>query len=69
LQLGDHLWSVGKITADQQEKKGLEASLSSLPVTVFTASPADWDKAMIAARQSGSSNSIRTKLQKVSLQF
>ena len=73
LSLGDHLWSVGKPTSEQQEKKVLEAGLSpnqgglsSLPVTVFVASGLDWDNAQMTARQSDSTNNvIHPKLRKV----
>ncbi len=75
LGLGDHLWSIGKVTPEQQSRKDLEAGLSpnlgglsSLPVTVFAASPSEWDKAQVAARQpGGSNNSIHPKLRKVAL--
>jgi hypothetical protein len=65
LQLGDHLWSVGKATKDQQEKKDFEKVLqSSLPVTLFVVSSADWTKAQIAA---GVGNAIHPKARKVIL--
>ncbi len=65
LQWGDHLWSIGKETKDQQEKKDFEKVLqSSLPVTLFAVSSADWTKAQIAA---GVGNAIHPKLKKVTL--
>jgi hypothetical protein len=64
--LGDHLWSVGKPTSDPQEKKDFEKALSTLPVTLFVASDADWIKANIA-RNSGMTNVFRPKLRKVVL--
>jgi len=66
LQLGDHLWSVEKITGDQQEKKDLEKGLASLPVTLFVASDADWTKAVIA-KNSNTTPTFRPKLRKVVL--
>jgi hypothetical protein len=66
IQLGDHLWSVGKITSEQQGKKDLETGLQSLPVTFFAASPEEWTKAL-TARNPGSLNIIRPKLRKVLL--
>lgn len=65
--LGDHLWSVGKNTPEQQSRKDLEKGLSSLPVTFFAASPAEWDKAQLASRQSSSVNTIHPQLRKVLL--
>ncbi len=67
VQLGDYLWSVGTITAERQEKKDLEAGLQTLPVTLFAASPAEWAKALTAARAPGQSLGFRPKLRKVAL--
>jgi hypothetical protein len=66
LVLGDHLWSIGKITGNSQEKKDLEKGLSSLPVTLFAASDTDWVKANIA-KNSGMTQDFRPKLRKVIL--
>jgi C-terminal processing protease CtpA/Prc len=64
LQIGDHLWSIGKATKDQQDKKDFEKVLqSSAQVTIFVASDSDWTKAQIAAGVG--SNSIHPKLRKV----
>jgi len=41
--------------------------LQSLPVTFFTVSPAEWEKALTAARVPGQSNGFRPKLRKVVL--
>ena len=66
--MGDHLWSVGKNTSEQQEKKVLEAGLQSLPAVLFAFSQAEWDKAAIAARQSGNLGTpIHPRLRKVTL--
>jgi hypothetical protein len=65
--LGDHFWSVGKNTSEQQGRKELEAGLQSLPAALFTVSPAEWDKAHIEARQPGSDNAIHPQLRKVSI--
>jgi hypothetical protein len=67
LALGDHLWSVGYITPKQQERKDLEAGLSSLPVTLFAASSSVWDKALIAFRAPGQGNPFKPKLKKIAL--
>jgi hypothetical protein len=67
LALGDHLWSVGFITPKQQERKDLEAGLSTLPVTLFTASASVWDKALIAFHSPGQGNPFKPKLRKVTL--
>jgi len=67
VNLGDHPWSVGKATTDQQSRKDLEAGLSTLPATLFVVSPAEWDKAQIAARQPGVGNAFQPKLRRVSL--
>jgi ParB family transcriptional regulator, chromosome partitioning protein len=67
VNLGDHLWSVGFITPKQQERKDLEAGLSSLPVTLFTASAPVWDKALIAFHAPGQGNPFKPKLRKVVL--
>ncbi len=87
LGLGDHLWSVGKVASEQQNRKDLETGLSSyangnngplaqpnlaarlvgsaqVPITVFVASPAEWDKALIA-RNPNSFNAIHPTLRKV----
>jgi S1-C subfamily serine protease len=66
LQLGDHLWSIGKAGDDPQEKKILETGLSTLPVTVFVASDSDWNKALIA-KNSSMTPTFRPKLRKVLL--
>jgi len=63
IQLGDHLWSIGKVTTEQQEKKILEAGLSSMPVTLFAVSPAEWTKAKIA--RGPESNTFQPKVRKV----
>ncbi len=65
--LGDHLWSIGKITSGQQRRNDLEAGLQSLPVTFFTVSLAEWERALTAARVPGQSNGFRPKLRKVIL--
>jgi hypothetical protein len=67
VQLGDYLWSVGKIAFVQQGKKDLEAALQSLPITLFVASDAEWQKALTAARMPGQSTGFRPKLRKVVL--
>jgi ParB/RepB/Spo0J family partition protein len=66
VQLGDHFWSVGKVTSEAQDRKDLEAGLSTLPVTLFAASPSEWEKAAIGRNLQ--SNTIRPRLRKVSLQ-
>jgi hypothetical protein len=62
LQIGDHLWSVGKAAKDPQDKKDFEKGLSTLPITLFVASDSDWTKAQIAA---GVGNAIHPKLRKI----
>jgi hypothetical protein len=64
--LGDHLWSVEKITSDQQSRKDLETGLQILPATLFAASPAEWEKAQIA-RGPNLANALQPKLRKVIL--
>jgi hypothetical protein len=66
IQLGDHFWSIGKITSERQEKNVLEAGLQSVPVTFFVASDAEWTRAM-RARNPSLANSFQPKLRKVSL--
>jgi hypothetical protein len=64
--LGDHLWSVGKTTGDQQEKKDFEKGLSALPVTLFVTSDSEWNKALIA-KNSNMTPTFRPKLRNVLL--
>jgi hypothetical protein len=64
LKLGDRLWSVGKVSNEQQSKDVFEKSLKTLPVTLFTVSPADWDEALVA-KNNGSSKFFSPKLKKV----
>jgi hypothetical protein len=64
--LGDHLWSIGKVTSEKQGRQDLETGLSKLPVTFFAASPAEWTRAMLA-RNPNLANSFRPKLRKVML--
>jgi hypothetical protein len=66
IQLGDHLWSIGKVTSEKQSRNDLEAGLKSLPVTFFAASPSEWTRALIA-RGPSQANSFSPKLRKVSL--
>jgi len=66
LTLGNHLWSVGKVTSERQSRSDLEADLKTVPVTFFTASASEWDRAM-HDRNSSLSNSFRPKLRKVIL--
>jgi hypothetical protein len=68
VNLGDHLWSAGKNTSEQQSRKDLEAGLQTLPATLFVVSSSEWDKAQMAARQPGSDNSFHPQLRKVYLQ-
>ena len=65
--LGDHFWSIGKVTSERQSRNDLEAGLQSLPITLFVASPAEWEKALTAARVPGQSIGFRPKLRKVVL--
>jgi hypothetical protein len=65
--LGDHLWSIGKVTSERQSRNDLEAGLQSLPITLFAASPAEWEKALTAARAPGQSTGFRPKLRRVVL--
>jgi hypothetical protein len=69
LKLGDHLWSIGKITSVPQGKNDLEAGLQTLPITLFVVSPAEWEKALTAARMPGQSLGFRPKLRKIILQL
>jgi hypothetical protein len=64
--LGDHLWSIGKVTSEKQGRNDLEAGLKTLPVTFFVASAAEWDRAL-HDRNPNVANSFRPKLRKVSL--
>ncbi len=64
--LGDHLWSIGKVTSEKQGRNDLEAGLRSLPVTFFAASPVEWNKAVIA-RDPAQANSFRPRLRKIIL--
>jgi C-terminal processing protease CtpA/Prc len=67
LQVGDHLWSVGKAASDPQEKKDFEKALSEQgPVVVFAISPADWNKALIDQNES-LSHVMHPKLRKITL--
>jgi hypothetical protein len=68
VSLGDHLWSIGKVTSERQSRNDLEAGLQSLPITLFAASPAEWEKALTAARVPGQSTGFRPKLKKIILQ-
>jgi hypothetical protein len=67
VSLGDHFWSIGKVTSERQSRNDLEAGLQSLPVTFFTVSLAEWERALTAARVPGQSNGFRPKLRKVIL--
>ena len=64
--LGEHLWSAGKITSEQQNKKELEAGLQSSAPVLYVVSPEEWNKAQIAVN-SHMTNSFRPKLRKVIL--
>jgi ParB/RepB/Spo0J family partition protein len=88
--LGDHLWSIGKVTSEKQSRNDLEAGLQSyangnnngplaqpnlaprlvgsaqVPITFFAASPAEWNRALLA-RDPSQANSFRPKLRKVVL--
>jgi ParB-like chromosome segregation protein Spo0J len=65
LGLGDHIWSIGKVASEQQGRKDLETGLSTLPITLFTASPAEWERTLTAARVPGQSTGFRPRLRKV----
>jgi hypothetical protein len=67
VQLGDHLWSFGYITQKPQSRNELEAGLSTLPTTLFTASSSVWDKALIAFHAPGQGNPFKPRLRKVTL--
>ena len=64
--LGDHLWSIGKVTSERQSRNDLEAGLQSLPVIFYVASASEWDRAT-KARNPNVANSFRPRLKKVSL--
>jgi len=64
--LGDHLWSIGKVTSERQGRSDLEKGLSQLPVTFFAASPSEWTSALLA-RNPSQANSFRPKLRKITL--
>jgi hypothetical protein len=66
IQLGDHFWSIGKVAFQKQSRTDLEAGLRSLPVTFYTASAAEWDRAM-QARNPNVANSFRPRLRNVVL--
>jgi hypothetical protein len=66
MTLGDHLWSIGNVTAEKQSRHDLEAGLKTLPVTFFVASAAEWDRAMLA-RNPNLANSFRPRLRKIIL--
>ena len=66
MALGDHLWSIGKVTSEKQSRSDLEVGLRSLPVTFFYATASEWDRAL-HDRNPAQTNSIRPKLRKVIL--
>jgi C-terminal processing protease CtpA/Prc len=67
VQLGDYLWSIGKITAEQQGKKDLETGLQSATAVLYCVTASEWQKALTASRQPGQANGFRPKLRKVVL--
>jgi ParB/RepB/Spo0J family partition protein len=66
--LGDHLWSIGKVTSGQQSRNDLEAELQSPSPILFVASPAEWERALTAARVPGQSTGFRPRLRKIILE-
>jgi hypothetical protein len=66
VSLGDHFWSIGKVTSERQSRNDLEAGLSTLPVTFFYATASEWDRALLA-RNPSMANSFRPRLRKVVL--
>jgi hypothetical protein len=48
IQLGNQLWSIGRVLSQKQERKDLETGLQSVPVTFFAISPAEWTRALLA---------------------
>jgi len=66
VSLGDHFWSIGKVTSERQSRNDLEAGLSTLPVTFFYATASEWDRAL-QARNPSMASSFRPKLRKVLL--
>jgi hypothetical protein len=66
MALGDHLWSIGKVTSEKQSRSDLEVGLRSLPVTFFYATASEWDRAL-HDRNPAQANSFRPKLRKVIL--
>jgi hypothetical protein len=67
LALGDHLWSIGKITSVPQGKNDLETGLQSSSAILFVASPAEWEKALTASRVPAQSLGFRPRLRKITL--
>ena len=65
VDLGDHLWCIGKITSEQQSKKDLEAGLPSASI-LYVVSPEEWIKAQTAVN-SRVTNIFRPKLRKVTI--
>jgi ParB-like chromosome segregation protein Spo0J len=66
VKLGDRLWSVGKVSNEQQGKEIFEKSLQMMPVTLFVVSPADWDNALVA-KNTGMSHFFSPKMRKMVL--
>jgi hypothetical protein len=65
LKPGDHLWSTGTNTRDQQNTKLLLSALQSEgPLTLFTVIPAEWEKAKAAMMQKNG-NDMNPKRQKI----
>jgi hypothetical protein len=62
--LGDHFWSIGKVTFQKQSRSDLEAGLSQQPVTFFYTTASEWDRAM-RARNPAQANSFRPRLRKI----
>jgi hypothetical protein len=64
LALGDRLWSVEKVSNEQQGSGDIEKGLQTLPAVLFVVSPSDWDKAL-AAKNTGAAKFLSPKLRKV----
>jgi hypothetical protein len=64
LKLGDRLWSIGKVTNEQQSRSDIEKGLQTLPVTLFAVSPADWDNALLA-KNTGAAKFLSPKMRKI----
>ena len=66
LTLGDHVWSVGKISDGQQSRGDIEKGLTSSAI-LYVVSPAEWERALAASRVPGQALGFRPKLRKVVL--